>query len=197
MKKWTDKEKEILKNNYGLKSNEDLCQLLPNRTLDAIQIKASQLRLTWLTPEQRFWKYVNKKSDDECWNWVGYIHYTGYGVIQINKKQIRAHRFSWVLHNGTIPNETPCVLHRCDNSKCVNLGHLFLGTRRDNTHDMVAKNRQAKGEDINNSKLTSDKVKKIRSLKDKFSQKEIAKMFDVTQKTISCIHTNKQWKHVK
>lgn len=89
--------------------------------------------------EKRFWKHVNKLSKDECWEFIP--HKPGkYGSFSINSKHISAHRFSYELHNGPIPDEL-WVLHKCDNPPCVNPNHLFLGTHQDNVDDMVKKGR--------------------------------------------------------
>ena len=146
------------------------------------------------TVEQRFWRHINRKSLNECWNWTGCCNKDGYGRIYITKgKTNKIHRISWEIHFGKIPNEM-CVCHTCDNPQCGNPNHLFLGTRQDNSDDMVLKDRQSKGEDKWCCKLTHDKVKKIRELKGKFTQKEIGKMFNVNYRTISGIHLNKTWK---
>lgn len=192
MKRWTDEEIEILKHNYATLSHEDLSYILFNRTWCAIKQKAQQLKLSLLTsPNQRFWKYVDKKIEKKCWNWIGLCHKGGYGLIKINKKYILAHRFSWVLHNGNITNKM-CVLHMCDNPACVNPSHLFLGTQQDNIKDRDNKNRQF-------SKLTLNQAKQIRQLyrEGKLKQREIAKLFNVSQYTISSIHRNKTWKYIK
>lgn len=202
MKKWTSEEIEILENNYVTLSRKDLYEALPDRTWRAIKLKAFRLKLSYQcgTPEERFWKYVDKKQDNECWNWTAYCHKSGYGKINIKDKIVSAHRFSWVLHNGTIPNDKPLVLHDCDNPKCVNPSHLFLGTHKDNSDDKVKKNRQSRicGEDHRNSKLTENQIKEIRTLcaKREFTQKKIGKMFNINHRTVSYIHRNKTWKHV-
>lgn len=101
----------------------------------------TKLKIPW---QERFWKYVNKSTD--CWEWTGNksrkIH--GYGTLQINKRPIGAHRLSWEIHYGKIPISL-CVLHRCDNSICVNPKHLFLGTHRENAIDRTRKGRSAVG----------------------------------------------------
>ncbi len=195
MKKWTGKEIEILKNNYETLSHKDLYKLLPNRTVRSIGHKIFKLKLTWLTPKQRFWKYVDKKSDDGCWHWMGSKIKNGYGQIKINNKMILSHRFSWELHNSKVPKDL-YVLHKCDNPKCVNPSHLFLGTQQDNMHDMINKNRKAKGENHGNNKLTWDKVTQIRNLKGKLTQRKIAEKFNVNYTTIGRIHRNETWKGV-
>lgn len=86
----------------------------------------------------RFWKKVDK-SESGCWIWTGALNGKGYGIMTIQGKHILAHRFSLILNNR---NEIPTglfVCHKCDNPKCVNPDHLFLGTARDNADDMYYK----------------------------------------------------------
>ena len=101
--------------------------------------------------EERFLEKVQKT--DSCWIWLGAqtIGDMTYGVVHITRcKKERAHRFSWLLYRGEIPDGM-CVLHNCpdgkDNPLCVNPDHLWLGTRRQNNDDRDAKGRTAKGDD--------------------------------------------------
>lgn len=98
-----------------------------------------------LTREQRFWKKVEKT--DHCWLWVGAISDTGYGNFSWDMRPILramgAHRASWLIHFGEIPGRL-CVLHACDNRRCVRPDHLWLGTHLDNYADMRAKGRERK-----------------------------------------------------
>lgn len=84
------------------------------------------------------------KKSEGCWNWEGGL-VCGYGQFAPRHgKNVRAHRFSYELYRGEIPTGM-CVLHRCDNPRCVNPGHLFLGTNLDNTRDMIEKGRMRTG----------------------------------------------------
>lgn len=102
----------------------------------------------------RFWERVNKSTgENECWEWKGYIKpRTGiwdgaYGEFSFNSKHVRAHRFSYYLHFGEFDPKL-LVCHKCDNTKCVNPNHLFLGTYLDNNRDTVNKGRRAKTQNI-------------------------------------------------
>jgi hypothetical protein len=113
-----------------------------------------------MTPlEERFWRKVTKT--DSCWVWSASRNGKGYGQINRNKKPVLAHRLSWELHFGKIP-EDRSVLHRCDNPACVRPDHLFLGTQADNIADMVKKGRVAAGTRLPHTKLTDAQVLEIR-----------------------------------
>lgn len=90
------------------------------------------------TFEERFWRQVEKTED--CWNCLTSTKSTGYGRISRNGRQDYMHRISWEMANGPIPDGL-CVLHRCDNPRCVRPEHLFLGTRGDNNRDTHTKGR--------------------------------------------------------
>lgn len=87
-------------------------------------------------PKDRFWKFIAR----DCWTWTGAKIKDGYGGIKVDGKMVRAHRFSWALHFGEIP-EGMMVCHKCDNRLCVNPDHLFLAPNDANVADMVEKGR--------------------------------------------------------
>ena len=143
--------------------------------------------------EQRFWKYINKNGLNGCWTWIGAKNKNGYG--QIDNKG--THRISWELHNGPIPKGL-CVCHKCDEPSCVNPEHLFLGTFEKNSQDMTNKNRQAKGEKINNSKLKEWQVLEIRVKYEtgKYTTEQLAGEYNVNKSTIRRIVKKITWKHI-
>jgi hypothetical protein len=92
------------------------------------------------TLHERFWAKVKRNAPDACWPWVGVILGNGYGSLTAFNKADTAHRVSWMLANGPIPTGL-FVCHKCDVRSCVNPAHLFIGTAKDNTRDMIAKGR--------------------------------------------------------
>lgn len=129
-----------------------------------------------------------------CWIWTGNVR-KGYGYFKVKGKQVAAHRLSWTLHRGAIPNEL-WVLHHCDTPACVNPDHLFLGTVQDNVADCVRKNRliPIQGENNPIHKLSESDVLKIRS--DKRSDTLIASQFGVSRRLIWAIKRRLHWKHI-
>lgn len=138
-----------------------------------------------------------------CWEWKGPTLKDGYvRTRDLRKvtKNILAHRLSYELFKGEIP-EGKLVLHSCDNRKCVNPKHLWLGSHHDNSRDCLEKGRWKgggpEGEKNGHSKLDELKVKEIRRLaKTGMFHREIAKIFGVSQSVITEIICNKSWTHV-
>jgi hypothetical protein len=170
---------------------------------------------------KRFWSYVFKT--EECWLWLGAKN-QGYGVLSLRGKFIYAHRFSYEIQRGIIP-EGLYVLHHCDVRACIRPDHLFLGTHLDNLRDMVAKKRhmsharlealprgedhwsrkyperRARGERQGAARLTE---KKVREILQRFQAANgqhgiltrLAREFGMSRYAITCIVTRKSWTHV-
>ena len=168
--------------------------------------------------KERFFEKVKKTNS--CWIWTGAKSgpKNNYGQIFHGGKKIKAHRLSWQIHEGPIP-EGMCVLHKCDNSSCVNPSHLFVGTKSDNMKDMVKKGRhwmilnpersslnnsgkapwrkKLRGELNHSAKLTGNQVIKIRKMfSSGLAQKEIAKKFGVHVSTIRRINNGRHCKDI-
>lgn len=141
-----------------------------------------------------------KKPGDDCWLWVGSMHKLGYGILTRNNKLLKAHRYSWELFRGKIPDNIN-VLHKCDVRNCVNPSHLFLGTQKDNMRDCVKKGRHKippvrYGEQNHNSKLKRTEVEQMRDLRknSEMAYKEIAKLFGVSTMTALRAIRGSSWK---
>lgn len=153
--------------------------------------------------EKRFWSKVNcGGSPDVCWEWTRCKASSGYGQIRINGKARYAHRVSWALVNGAIP-DGQWVLHRCDNPGCCNPNHLFLGDCVANNDDMRSKGRGKNppmhfGVEHYCAKLSEDDVRYIRqNYRPKVvGLKQLADRFGVGITAIHSITSGRTWKHV-
>lgn len=134
----------------------------------------------------------------DCINHVGSSN-DGYGVLKIGRKTVRAHRAAYCKANDKSLAEIASlvVMHSCDNRLCVNPNHLSVGTHADNCADKVNKGRQAKGESIGVSKLTTQQVRVIKGLIERgHNNAEIGRCYQVSVMCISRIRNGKTWGHV-
>jgi hypothetical protein len=99
-----------------------------------------------LSMEELFWSFVSK-TDGGCWIWIGGKDKDGYGIFSHRDHSYRATRLAWKLTNGPIGSQL-MACHSCDNPPCVNPSHLFLGTGKDNSNDMIKKGRYKNGRAI-------------------------------------------------
>ncbi|HEX8178243.1 MAG TPA: HNH endonuclease signature motif containing protein [Pyrinomonadaceae bacterium] len=154
------------------------------------------------TQINRFLSLVDQSNGpDACWQWQGFIGPNGYGLINIQGANYKAHRVSYFLANGRI-NDNLLVLHLCDIRGCVNPKHLLQGTPRDNSQDAVRKGRHTRlyGEKNGKAKLTVRKVKAIKRMlqavadgKLKMYQYEIAHYYNVSSATVSYLKNGGRW----
>lgn len=190
------------------------CKKADYKSWHAISNKTYILTKKEVTKKIRF-KWINATEDekiirlrkifersvikrDGCWDWNKKEHHSGYCYMNYDGKNIGIHRISWMLYNGMIPNDMS-VLHKCDNRKCSNPQHLFLGTNKDNIIDMDKKGRRnpVKGEAHVNSKLTIEKVKKIKELLNLgVPISRISKDYSMSATAISAIKAGRTWKYV-
>ena len=154
--------------------------------------------------KERFLAKIDIKEPDQCWEWLAMRHPDGYGQMKVKEKRKYAHRLSYEIFIGPIP-EGMMVCHKCDNPGCVNPHHLFLGTCLDNVRDMISKGRKRQaspdklsspGESNPASKLTRVLVDEIREryAKSNHSQQSLADAYGVSQSTVSNIIRNTNWK---
>lgn len=139
------------------------------------------------TLKQRFYDKFVPVTESGCWLWTGSLVTDDYGQIHKDGKRERAHRVSYEIHIGQIPDGM-VVMHKCDNPSCVNPEHLSIGSISDNAIDMVNKGRS------HLAKINANIASAIRSALG--TQKEIAKQYGVSQQTVSMIKRNLIWKEL-
>lgn len=136
---------------------------------------------------------VNK--DNGCWEWIGAMSNTGYGIVKHLGKRIGAHRASWIIHFGEINDIKMFVCHKCDNRKCINPDHLFLGTNSDNMRDCYQKgrmvipeaNRFKLGSEPSNKTISNELMKQINEAienRENKSIKKICEEFNVSYQAV-------------
>lgn len=156
--------------------------------------------------------YEKVVKSDTCWNWTGPDNGLGYGRISLGVRGEGVkytHIVSFFLEHERWPAPKMCVLHKCDNPRCVRPDHLFEGTKKDNSMDMAAKGRcgfqtmpertckYQVGEANTNRKITEKTVLKIRQLhRDGMLQKDIAKAFSLSRGNVCLIVNRKAWTHI-
>lgn len=148
------------------------------------------------TIAERFWDKVDKGNPGECWEWRGYRNAKGYGGIRIRGKGVYAHRLSYELNNGPIPDGM-LVCHTCDNPPCVNPGHLWTGSHKDNAADKMRKGRYRhvpRARELNgNAKLTAQIAAAIRAEPAGNTVRGLAAKYGVSKSTISAVRRGAAW----
>lgn len=133
----------------------------------------------------------------ECVEWTGALSDTGYGCFY-DGRRYATHRYAWEQATGCRVPRGKCVLHRCDNRRCVRYAHLWIGTKKQNSRDMVAKGRavspDTSGEKHGGAKLTDAAVREIRASSE--SGLSLAARFDVSPSLVSLVRKRKAWTHL-
>jgi len=142
--------------------------------------------------KQRLEEQSERDNETGCINWTGYRNRWGYGRLTFQGRVVMAHIAAYEEHVG--PRNGLHVCHRCDNPRCINPEHLFLGTNFDNHLDKMAKGRQARGERAGHAKLTEDAVREIRASSG--SHTALAAKYGVGPGAIRNIRIGKTWRHV-
>jgi hypothetical protein len=159
----------------------------------------------------KFWGYADIASPDECWEWMRSKTPLGYGRLNIRGRVIYAHRISYIMTKNPIPDGL-CVLHRCDNPGCINPFHLFLGTKKDNTRDMITKKRHPnmcfpkpkqkyRSKWLPGSRAKRLTIVQVLEIREAFipneNVKELAEKYKVTTVTIHGIVSRRSWRWLK
>lgn len=143
---------------------------------------------------ERFMAKVRRT--DSCWIWSAAKYWSGYGAFRYFNRIIPAHRASYQIHTGKIPDGF-VVMHRCDNKSCVNPAHLKIGTQMENIRDKMTKGRQLRGEKHGRALLEEKDVRQIHSLRRKnMTMEKIGSIFGIGSSHVSQILSRRMWGHV-
>lgn len=143
------------------------------------------------TAIERLLSKIKLKEDTGCWEWQNYVDKAGYGRFKSKADfSTLAHRHSWALHFGVIPKGS-FVCHTCDNRKCVNPKHFFLGGYKENAQDKAAKGRSTRGRSCHSNKLSHVEVFGVLNSTDSISN--IARQYHVSRSSVYKIKQGRSW----
>lgn len=185
----------------GLVSHKGGCAIPRECRLCGAGFIAVARKAFYCTLECRFWSKVDKRGPNECWPWMGYRKYLGYGQFSLaDGCRVLASRISLGFHMGRELNSAEHALHRCDNPPCVNPAHLFVGDARANHLDCLSKGRfpdsYNRGSSNPHAKLTEAGVREIRRLAGTETYEEIGRCMGVSKHAVANILSGRVWSHV-
>lgn len=171
---------EWIDGRYWVKNVHGDCKVCENRGVKKVGCAACSRKRMYFpagtTTSERFWGRVDK--GEGCWRWRGASRFGEYGHMTIKGKLWRTHRLAWKLTHGTLALDM-MVCHRCDNKWCVRPDHLFIGSQKENIHDLIRRH------GYRTAKLSIAQVKEIReAVKTGSKYKELAKVYRVSPGTI-------------
>lgn len=150
----------------------------------------------------RLVKNSKLNTENQCIEWIASKDRCGYGKVCISRNgketETKAHRASWLVYNGKIPNDK-IVCHKCDNPSCIRIEHLYLGTFKDNMQDKVKKGRHKgpRGETHHMAKISEIQAREILEMKGKgITSIEISKKYNICSSSVTGIWARRIWKHL-
>jgi hypothetical protein len=227
--RWTPERDEILKKMVLSGESCKAVSLAVGATQNGVHLRVRKLGLVFFFHAKRappemsglelmrhgLEKTINRrtvKKENGCIEWIGATSRCGYGMIRLHRKPFVVSRVVMQVHLGRILDPREFVCHRCDNSSCVNVDHLFLGTQKDNMQDAKKKGRmrgmfekghsngenQARGERAGSAKLTDDSVREMRRLKleQGIGSRRLSRIFGVSRSAAKDVIKNQTWRHV-
>lgn len=171
------------------KEYHKICRLCKVKfTSEKIQDKFCSLKCRFL--------FNVDKTKNGCWQWTSYKDWKGYGHFYLNGKHVKAHRFSYKFFKKEEIPKGKIVCHTCDNPSCVNPGHLWIGTHKDNADDKMKKGRftYMRGEKSKRSTLTNKQALEVFRMSG--THQDIADKFKVGKHVISDIKRKKTYKEI-
>lgn len=157
---------------------------------------------------KRIARYSQANQETGCIEWTGAIRKDGYGAFWDGQKTVPAHRALFSAVHSRSLGRYEFVCHRCDNRRCVNIDHLWLGSPKDNTRDMdekgrrviteklrnVLRSKDAKGEANNGAKLSAEDVLSIRT--SNLQGSVLAEMYGITRNHVYRLKRRERWSHL-